>query len=191
MTKERKYILIVGAMLLLLGAIYRFYPDLPNFQTLGGEIALKQRKVVKYRQMVQERNALNARLISLNRSLERAESALLTGETPALAAVDIQNTLNDITDRSKVVVSSMRVLKPKEPDEESPAKGQYLGIPVQVTLSAGIRQLKEVFYRIETSMKFLRVTDMRIRINSRSQTEQVFATFTVEGFMKKKKESEG
>jgi hypothetical protein len=186
MTKERKYILIVGAVLLIVGAIYRFLPEFEGFQPMSDEIALKQQKILKYRQMVQERNALEEERLALNRALERAESGLLTGETPALAAVDIQNILNDIASRSKVEVSAMRVLQPLEPDEKATVK-DYLTIPVQVTFNTSIRQLKEMLYRIETSLKLLRVSEMRVRTGNMKQAEKVFATLTVEGFMKKKK----
>lgn len=185
MTTERKYILIGGAILLLLGAVYRFYPDTEMFQPMGGDIALKERKIIKYRQMVQERNKLNAELISLNRALERAESGLLTGETPALAAVDIQNILNDIANRAQVQVQAMRVLTPEESDKESPEKALYLKIPVQITLISGTRQLKEVLYQIETSLKFLKISEMRVRVNNLRDAEKIYSTLTVEGIMKK------
>ncbi|MDM8522736.1 type II secretion system protein GspM [Desulfococcaceae bacterium HSG8] len=195
MTKERKYILIGGAILLLIGAIYRFGPaDFDGFHPLGEEISLKERKLVKYRQMVQERNELDGKLIALNRSLERAETGLLTGETPSLAAVDIQNILNEIGSRSEVEITSMRVLAPKNHlardkgvTEESPA-GQYTGIPVQISIVSTIRQLKELLYGIETSSKFLRVTEMKVRARDR-QVKKIYSTFTVEGFMKKREDN--
>ncbi|OQX25213.1 MAG: hypothetical protein BWK80_16790 [Desulfobacteraceae bacterium IS3] len=186
MNRERKYILIVGAVLLLVGVIYRFLPEFEGFQPMNDEIVLKQRKVLKYQQMVQERNALQEEQLALNRALERAESGLLTGETPALAAVDIQNILNDIAGRSKVEVSAMRVLQPVEPEEKATVK-DYLTIPVQITFNTSVRQLKEILYRIETSLKLLRVSEMRVRLGNIKQAEKVFATLTVEGFMKKNK----
>ncbi len=115
MNKERKYILIGGAILLLIGAIYRFFPEIEAFQPSGEEIVLKQKKLIKYRQTVEERSQTDAKLIALNRSLERSEAGLLNGETPALAAVDIQNILNQIASKSKVEVKAMRVLEPAEP----------------------------------------------------------------------------
>jgi hypothetical protein len=185
MTKERKYILIGGAILLLLGAVYRFFPDTEVFQPMGADLVLKERKILKYRQMVQERNELNAELISLNRAVERAEAGLLTGETPALAAVDIQNILNDIANRAAVQVQSMRVLNPEESDKESPEKGLYLKIPVQITLISTARQLKEVLYQIETSLKFLKISEMRVRVNNIRDPEKIYSTLTVEGIMRK------
>jgi len=188
MSREKKYILIGGLILLMAGATYRFWPEIEAFRPLGEAMAFKERKVDKYRQMVQKRNALDAEILSLNRDLERAASGLLTGETTALVAVDIQNILNDIASRSEVEVKTMRVLNPKDPEEWPPGKDRFRVIPVQISMDANIRQLKEILYKIETSRKFLRISDMRIRVNNIKKTEQVYSTLTVEGFMRKRED---
>ncbi len=191
MTKERKYILICGAILLICAAIYRFAPDFEGFDSLEQEIALKEKKLKKYHQILQESGELNTKLNSLNRTLDRVESKLLSGQTPALAAVDIQNILNDIAGRTGVEINTMRVLKPKdESEEENPVGNQYLAIPVQITINATTRQLKEILYKIENSLKLLRITDMRIRLTNVKQVEKIYSTLTVEGFMKKKIDDE-
>ncbi|OQX24503.1 MAG: hypothetical protein BWK80_20500 [Desulfobacteraceae bacterium IS3] len=183
MNKERKYILIGGAILLLIGAIYRFFPEIEAFQPSGEEIVLKQKKLIKYRQTVQERSQTDAKLIALNRSLERSEAGLLNGETPALAAVDIQNILNQIASKSKVEVKAMRVLEPAEPEDGPPVKAQFLRIPVQITVNSTIRQFKEILYGIETSSKLLRITEMKITAGRSKPAEQIYSSLVVEGFM--------
>ncbi len=183
MNKERKYILIGGVLLLLTGAVYRFFPEIEAFQPSGEEIVLKQKKLIKYRQTVQERSQTDAKLIALNRSLERSEAGLLNGETPALAAVDIQNILNQIAGKSKVEVKAMRVLEPAEPEDGPPVKAQFLRIPVQITVSSSIRQLKEILYGIETSSKLLRITEMKVTAGRSKPAEQIYSTLVVEGFM--------
>jgi hypothetical protein len=82
--KQRKYILISAGVLLLFGVIYRLFPFFQGIQAAGAEIVLKERQLVKYRQMVQKGKDLQTKLISLNRILDQVESGLLTGETPAL-----------------------------------------------------------------------------------------------------------
>jgi len=183
MNKERKYILIGGAILLLIGAIYRFFPEIEAFQPSGEEIVLKQKKLIKYRQTVEERSQTDAKLIALNRSLERSEAGLLNGETPALAAVDIQNILNQIAGKSKVEVKAMRVLEPAEPEDGPPVKAQFLRIPVQITVNSTIRQFKEILYGIETSSKLLRITEMKITAGRSKPAEQIYSSLVVEGFM--------
>jgi hypothetical protein len=183
MNKERKYILTAGALLLLIGAVYRFFPEIEAFQPSGEEIILKQKKLIKYRQTVEERSQTDAKLIALNRSLERSEAGLLNGETPALAAVDIQNILNQIASKSKVEVKAMRVLEPAEPEDGPPVKAQFLRIPVQITVNSSIRQFKEILYGIETSSKLLRITEMKITAGRSKPAEQIYSSLVVEGFM--------
>jgi Tfp pilus assembly protein PilO len=178
--KERKIILLVGAVVILAGILYRFFPVFESMESLEQEIVLKQKKLQKYRQMVQERNELESRLISYNRIIERAESALLEGETSALAAVDIQNILSEITGKSDLEVLTMRVLKPEGEEEDL-----YTTIPVQITLRCTVRQLKEVVYQIESAPKLLRIGDLRVRVVRGKIEGQVQATLTVEGYTKK------
>jgi hypothetical protein len=182
-TKERKIILMFGMIVLLGGLIYRFLPILGNFSSLQEEIRLKEKQIQKYRKMLEERNVLEKRLISLNRSLERVEGMLLEGETSALAAVDIQNTLNKMAKKSEIQIQSMRVLKPEKKEEDF-----YISIPVQVTLRSSIRQLKEIIYEIEAAQKILRIRDIRTRVLRGKDKELIQSTLTVQGFMKEKQD---
>lgn len=185
MNKERKYLLIGGAILLLIGAVYRFLPDLETMFSSHNEIFIKEKKLVKYRNMVQEKKRLQTQLMAVNKELVRAETGLLTGGTPALAAVDIQNTLNEIADRSKTEIKTMRVLTVKIPEQ-----GEYVSIPVQITLDAGIRQLKEIIYRIENSSKLLVIKNARMYLSNINRLDSIQSTFTIEGFMRKIQDAE-
>ena len=176
--KEKRYILIAGTALLLLGLIYRFSPGLDFFHSSQEEILLKKKKLFKYRQLVQEKNVFEKKLISLNRTLDRAESALLKGKTSALAAVEPQNILKKMTGESQVGIKTMRVLKPEETEKE-----KYLGILVQFTFASTTRQLKEILYKIETSAKLLAIRELRIRNFRRRQAGQIQTTIVAEGFM--------
>ncbi|RLB85188.1 MAG: hypothetical protein DRH24_02825 [Deltaproteobacteria bacterium] len=176
--KEKRYILIAGTALLLLGLIYRFSPGLDFFYSSQEEILLKKKKLFKYRQLVQEKNVFEKKLISLNRTLDRAESALLKGKTSALAAVELQNILKKMTGESQVGIKTMRVLKPEETEKE-----KYLGILVQFTFASTTRQLKEILYKIETSAKLLAIRELRIRNFRRRQAGQIQTTIVAEGFM--------
>lgn len=187
LSKERKYILIAGGVLLFIGLLYRSFPFFLDIFSGSEEIAVKTRKLIKYRQIVQVRNKLEETLRSLNRTLTRAESGLLVGDTPALCAVDIQNILNEIANRTKVEIKTMLVLKPKQKKEM-----KYMSIPVKFSISSTIEQLKETLYRISSSPKIMKVKDIEIRTGRRNkdQVEQIESTITVEGFMKEKESSE-
>jgi hypothetical protein len=149
MDKRRRSILIAGTVLLLFGLAYRFVPYFEGVQGGETEIAAQKKRIAKYRQTVKGRGELEASLATLNKSLEQAEAVLLTGKTEALAAVDVQNVLNEIALGSGVEIKSVQVLKSPQKDSD-----QYVSVPVQFSVNATIRQLKDILYKIEASPKF-------------------------------------
>jgi hypothetical protein len=181
-TKERKYLLIAGSVLLLLGVLYRFSPTIQDLKPAGSENVLKKKKILKFRNKVLKKDSLQSQLMALNRNLERGEFGLLSGTTPALSAVEIQNALNGISEKIDINMETMRVLKPVDLE-----KMEYLSVPVQFSFKSTIRQLKELLYQIESSPKILTVTQMRIR-RIRTDPEHIDSTITVSGFFKKEKE---
>ena len=178
---ERRYLLLGGLLLLLIGAVYRFFPDMQGSFSFSNELALKKKTLIKYQQMIQEKNALEADLSIMEEQLQTAEEGLLSGETSAIAAVDIQNTLDEIAALNEIEIQSMQVMKP-EGQNEAP----YLSVPVQVSIQTNSRGLKNILYGIETSSKALQVNDLRIRMIRRGDPDRIQATFTVTGYMKKR-----
>jgi len=182
--KRRRTLLIAGGVLLLFGLAFRFFPLIEGIQGGGTEIAAQQKRVAKYRQAVKGRGELEARLVSVSKSLERAEAGLLTGKTAALAAVDIQNILNEIALGSGVEIKSVQVMKSQKQDSDL-----YISVPVQFTVSATIRQLKEILYKIEASPKFfLTVERIGISVAGAGSPGQIRVDITVSGIMQNVKE---
>ena len=182
-TKEQKIILIVGLIAIILGAIYRFSPFLTDIFSGGGEMASTGKKLMKYREILARRSSHEEELAGLTRVLRRGESGLLSGETPALAAVDIQNRLTRMAGKSDVEIKSQRVLKPYQSNDPSPGESFYMRVPVNVTLISSVRQLKEILYRIETDPKMLIITQMSVSVVSIKNPDDVRTTLAVEGLM--------
>ncbi|MBN2438465.1 MAG: hypothetical protein JXL20_07665 [Deltaproteobacteria bacterium] len=182
--KRKRYLLIAGAVLLLFGFAFWLFPFFEGIQGDQTDIAAQRKRVAKYRQTVQGRGELETMLASLNKSLERAEAGLLAGKTAALAAVDIQNILNEIALESGVEIKSVQILKSQKQDSDL-----YISIPVQFTISATVRQLKDILYKIEASPKFfLTVERIGISVLAASGPGQVRCDITVSGIMKNVKE---
>ena len=182
--KRRRYLLIAGAVLLLFGLSFRLFTFFEVIQGGEPDIAAQKKRIAKYRQTVKGRAELEASLVSLTKSLERAEAGLLTGKTEALAAVDIQNILKEITLGSGVEIKSVQVLKSEKKDSD-----QYIGVPVQFTVNTTIRQLKDILYKIEASPKFfLTVERIGISVAGAGSPGQMRADVTVSGIMKNVKE---
>jgi Tfp pilus assembly protein PilO len=184
MDKRRRTHLIAGAVLLLFGFAFRFLPFFEGIQGGETEVAVQKKRVEKYRQRVKGRGALEASLASMTKSLERAEAGLLTGKTEALAAVDIQNILNEIALGSGLEIRSVQVLKSQKKDSDL-----YITVPVQFSVSATIRQLKDILYKIEASPKFfLTVERIAISVAGYGGPGQLRVDITVSGVMKNVKE---
>jgi len=182
--KRGRYLLMVGAVLLLFGLAFWLFPFFEGIQGGETDIAAQIKRVAKYRQTVKGRGELEARLASLNKSLERAEAGFLTGKTAALAAVDIQNILNGIALGSGVAIMSTQVLSSQKLDSDL-----YVSVPVQLTVMATIRQLKEILYKIEASPKFfLTVERIGISVFGAGSPGQMRVDITVAGVMKNVKE---
>lgn len=181
MTKERKYILIGGIILLLIGLLYRFMPD--SGSSSGDDIAAKQEKLAKYQEIVEQKAALEAKLAALTEQLRQGEAGLSSKETPALASADIQNIINKIAEKNHVEITAVRVLKAEDADGK-----EFLRLPIQLTFNSTTRQLKDLLYDIESSPKILRVGDMTVRTIRVKPDEQIQTTLTVSGYMKKGKE---
>jgi len=179
--KTKKTLLIVGACMLLFALVYRIFPTLQNLWGTSDDIGLKERQLAKYRKMVHGGDELEVRLASLRNALKQGESGLLTGKTPSLAAADIQNSLRDIATKSNVEINTVGVLKPAETKH-----GNYIYIPVQLTVTSTIRTLTEFLYGIESSPKYLTVKKVKIRVVSRRKSEQIKADITIYGLLKKR-----
>ena len=183
--KERKYILIGGAVLLFFGMIYRFYPGIHGLVSISDEIAIKKNHIEKYINVVNQRDRIDKERLNLNRIINRVESGLFTGKTPSLAAVELQNILNEIAHANNVKINTMQVLKETEPGEQV-----YIKIPVRFSFNSNVLQLKEILYEIEASSKLLIITEMNVDLLRSKQGGQIRSTITVQGIMKHK-ESKG
>lgn len=184
--RRRRYILAAGAGLLLLGLVYRLYPSDGGMDGGDGGLDAARKRVAKYRQVVNGRSALEARLSTLKKSLQQAEAGLLTGQTPALAAADLQNALGEIAQAGGVEIKSMQVLPSPEGKTESEV---FISVPVQISTTLTARQLKDMLYRIETFPRFF-LTVQWIRINTVGAGDpgMIRCDMAVAGIMKKVKE---
>jgi Tfp pilus assembly protein PilO len=179
LNRERKIILIGGALLLLLGALYRFYPLISSVVSVSDEIAIKQNHAEKYLRIVEQQKRALSENKYFTRQFKQMERRLLTGETPTLAAVEIQEILKAIGDTSNVKFMTMRVMKPKEDEDTG-----YVRLPVQFSMNSDINQLKEVIFQIEASPKLLVITEMDAKKAGIRENQLIRSTITVEGSMK-------
>jgi len=179
LTKEQKYIVIIGAVLLFIGVIIRFYPESTDTAFTPDEIEIKKEHIEKYSKIVAKKAQIEKKRAIAKRMLNRTEARLLTGNTPPLAAVEIQNILKEITALSNVEIKTMRVMGEKISEDTD-----YVRIPVRFSIQCNILQLKEILYGIESSQKLLMVTALKVDSASAGQQGRLQSTIITEGVMR-------
>ncbi|MBN2245408.1 MAG: hypothetical protein JW755_06155, partial [Candidatus Aminicenantes bacterium] len=86
----------------------------------------------------------------------------------------------EIVGTGDVQIKRVRVLKP-----ENLEKNYYISIPVEFSIIADIRQLKDLLYKIENYSKYLTVKKLMVSVGGRDPSETFQSSITVAGYMKK------
>lgn len=184
MTKERKIILTIGAVLLFAASIYRFYPLIQDFMGGQDEIEVKKDTLSRYYRIAKQNRVLENEVIALNRVLERSEFIFFNATKTSLAAVDIKNILTEIADRNSVDIQLMRDLPVEIKKDENPIANEYPPIRVQIAFTSNINQLKKMLYQIETHDRLLSIVEAKFNIGYGKKKEMIQSRLTVQGFMK-------
>lgn len=177
---ERKVILIGGLILLLAGAVYRFYPAIYSTLSIADEIELKKEHIGKYLKVVERRKSADGEFKNVESRLKQMEAGLLEGRTSSLAAVEIQNIINEIVEISNIEIITMQVMKTRESDKQD-----YIRIPVRFSIKSNIAQLKEILYKIEASSKLLIITELDAETVRSKERKEIRADIVVEGVMRR------
>jgi len=187
MNKERKIILIIGAILIAAGLCYRFFPLISKNFASENQIAHRKEKIQKLSRMNTRIGMLEKQLLSANKALSRSEYCLIDEKIPSLAAARLQKNLTDIAENCGIEILSKQVLQNTRTiikKDEGP-EGFYEIVPVKIYFKAGIRQLKKMMYRMENHRKFIRISNIRIRTQSVRYKGEVKVNMSVEGMIKK------
>lgn len=176
---QRKHIFIAFAVLIFLAVVYRFFPFFEEILSPGEKIELQEGRLIKYQKMIDSGRNIAKRLDALNKTTKQLESRLLTGKTPALAAVEIQKIMEEAVGKSNVQISSVKVLKPEELVQRA-----YSRIPVEFHILPTMKQLKEILYRLDSSQKYMSVKKIVVEKYSK-RGRKLRCRITVAGFMKR------
>ena len=179
---KKNRIIIIGIVLLTIGAVYRFFPDVQNLSANTPEIEIKKAKIVKLQKKVASREHIQRRLNNSRRVLKRAEKGLLKGETTAIAAVEMQRLINEAVQGAGVEVKSVKVLKTTESKDTA-----YISVPVQFSMVSSIQQLSKVLYKLESLPKIVKITHLKARVRGKTNNSPINSTITVEGLTERPK----
>ena len=175
--RERVVILGGGVVAaLVLGWLFVITPLLARNTATADLVPERERLLVRRMDLLARRGQIAAELEAANTRLEKLNGRLLTAAAPAVAASELQKLVKEMAAQATTDIRSERILPPEE-------RGELLEIPVEIAVSAEIRQLVDLLARVEGAQKLLTVKDVRIRVVNVSQPKELLATLTVSGFI--------
>ena len=175
--RERAIVLGGAAVaMLVLGWLFVLNPLLRSNTATADLVPERERLLVRRMDLLARRGQIAAELEAANAGIDKLNARLLTAAAPAVAASELQKLVKDMAAEARTDIRSERILPPEE-------RGELLEIPVEIAVSAEIRQLVDLLARVEGAQKLLTVKDLRVRVVNVSQPKELLATLTVSGFI--------
>jgi len=163
MKKSKTLMVSIPLMVILVGLLtyeYGYLKIQSELATIREEQAIKTRTLQKYISLISEKPSLEKKLAALKETRKADDSKLIEGQTPALAAAQLQDVVkSSITGRSGTI-SSERVGKP-----EDFGKFKLISVSVDAAIPDS-RVLSEVLYSIETRTPYLIVKELDVRVRN-------------------------
>jgi hypothetical protein len=161
--RKSKVLLLAIPVIIILACIiaYQRYAAVQkDFIAVKDEQALKEKMLRKYMALIAERPDLEKRIAALKEQRKSEDPKLLEGQTVAIVAATLQDTVRTIVTGRGGTISSER--SGKTEDLEA-----FKAINVTIdTVLPDARALADVLYAIETRTPFLVVKDLDIRVRN-------------------------
>jgi len=176
-TRERGLIgLAVAVAVLIAGWIFVVEPLRARNRELAELIPAREQVLAKRGDLIARSPALKRDLEETTQRMEQIKAHLLTEAAPPVAASELVKIVKDAAVQAGFEVRSERILAPA-------ARGELLEIPVEITVSGGIRELVSLLVQLEDVGKLLSVQDLKIRVLNVNQPKGLLTTLTVSGYI--------
>jgi hypothetical protein len=176
MKKTKTLIVSIPFMIILMGLLIYQYGYLriqTELATIQEEQAIKTRTLEKYINLISEKPHLETRLASLRDTRKADDSKLIEGQTPSLAAAQLQEIVKSTITGRGGTISSERVGKPGD-------LGKFKVISVSVDASIpDSRALSEILYSIETRTPYLVIKELDTRVKNYRDPREIMVKLDV------------
>jgi len=170
---------IAGIAICVLIYVFALVPLLEAAKKTEEEIALKKRTILKYKEFLQNRKAVEEELERTLKQYEEARERLLPGETPQIGAASLQEIVKGLSEKNGIAIRSFRMLEPKEMDSFRKISIQVDFNPISSVLSLG-----QFIYDIEHHQKELMISEMDLLVFNIRMPNSVQGSMVVSGLMK-------
>jgi Tfp pilus assembly protein PilO len=177
-SRRERVLIGVGVLagLLVLGWEFVVQPVSDRNRTAAELVPVREQVLARRLELVARKAAIARDLETTNGQLQALADRFLPAATPAVAASELQKLAKEIAVKASTELRSERILPPVD-------RGELVEIPVEIAVSAEVRQLADILARLEQTPKLLTVQDLRIRVVNISQPKELLATITLSGFI--------
>ena len=143
------------------------------------EIALKQRILLKYAEILQNRKAVEESIEQTQKQSEEIQKRLLPGETPQLGAANLQDIVKRLAEKNGIALRSFRILEPKE-------ISVYRRIALQIDFNpiSNLTSLSQFLFDLETQDKELMISEMDLLVFNPRMPNNIQGNMVISGLMK-------
>lgn len=162
MRRSRLLLLAVPMIILLAGllAFQRYAAVRQDLAAVKEEEALKERTLRKYIAVIAERPELEKKAAELKDLRKANDTNLMEGQTLAIVAASLQDTVRSIVTSHGGTITSERAGKT---EDREPLK--VINVTID-TMLPDARALADVLYAIETRTPYLIVRDLDVRVRN-------------------------
>ena len=179
-SKREKTFIVICIVALVLFSLIKFIllPFVDRGKELSESISDKEMTYKKYLSYLTKKKDVEKDLLALKSRESGFQTKLLKGDTPSLAASDLQRTLEQVSNQVKILIQSTKIM------EAETLEGGYLAIPIQVKLMSDLTRTRRFVTLVEENFKFLTIPELKISVKDKVDPKEVIVTMVVNGFMK-------
>lgn len=176
---------LIGITMALLVYIFGIVPLWEAKKKADEEMALKQRVIWKYAEIIQNRKAVEEALNRTRRQSEGIQKRLLPGETPQLGAANLQDIVKRLSEKNGISLRSFRILEPKEI-----AVWRRISLQIELAPTNSLMSLGQFIYDLENQEKELMISEMDLLIFNPRMPNTIQGNMVISGLMKGSKPKE-
>jgi hypothetical protein len=149
------------------------------------EITMKRSTLLKYEQFLWNRKAIEDELGRTVKLYEETQQKLLSGDSPQLAAANLQEIVKRLSEKNGIGIRSFRMLEPKE-------MNIYVRISLHIDLNPvnSMLNLGQFMYDIEHHEKELMISEMDFLVFNPRMPNSIQGSLIISGLMNKTKTKE-
>ncbi|MGB9715548.1 MAG: type II secretion system protein GspM [Thermodesulfovibrionales bacterium] len=176
--KKSKIIIFSIPLVIILAILlvyqYGYLRIQAEIATIKEEQAIKAKTLEKYINLISEKPYLEKRLAKLKEQRKAEDSKLIEGQTPSLAAAQLQEIVKSAITGRGGTISSERVGK-----QEDLGKFKVISVSVDSVIPDS-RALSEIIYSIETRTPYLVIKELDARIRNYREPRDLMVKLDVE-----------